>query len=202
MTGNGSGRFCPRMAERGNGGVAHGTHGIHGNGDERREPRKRKGAEFFITKDATGVGRGPEKLPANCAKGREWRSGESEEGPRNTRMTRKGDERWKTAEMKTETEFFYHERRETHERQRAGAGKLPANCAKGRDWKKVDSEEWPTEHTEDTEWGTFFYHETHETHERRRAGARDLRSGGYETGIFARGASSRSEGFVQAYRRA
>ena len=123
-------------------------------------------------------------------------------GPRNTRMTRKGDERWKTAEMKTETEFFYHERRETHERQRAGAGKLPANCAKGRDWKKVDSEEWPTEYTEDTEWGTFFYHETHETHERRRAGARDLRSGGYETGIFARGASSRSEGFVQAYRRA
>ena len=35
-----------RMAERGNGGVAHGTHGIHGIGDERREPRKRKGAEF------------------------------------------------------------------------------------------------------------------------------------------------------------
>ena len=81
MTGNGSGRFCPRMAERGNGGVAHGTHGIHGIGDERREPRKRKGAEFFITKDATGVGRGPEKLPANCAKGRERRRGDSENWP-------------------------------------------------------------------------------------------------------------------------
>ena len=27
--------------------MAHGTHGIHGKGDERREPRKRKGAELF-----------------------------------------------------------------------------------------------------------------------------------------------------------
>jgi hypothetical protein len=35
------------MGERGFGRVAHGTHGIHGKGDERREPRKRKGAEFF-----------------------------------------------------------------------------------------------------------------------------------------------------------
>ena len=81
MTGNGSGRFCPRMAERGNGGVAHGTHGIHGIGDERREPRKRKGAEFFITKDATGVGRGPEKLPADGANEREWGIRDSEEWP-------------------------------------------------------------------------------------------------------------------------
>jgi hypothetical protein len=42
--------------------VAHGTHGIHGKGDERREPQKRKGGEIFFTtkytKDTKGGGRG------------------------------------------------------------------------------------------------------------------------------------------------
>ena len=97
--------------------MAHGTHGIHGKGDERREPRKRKGAEFFTTKDATGVGRGPEKLPANCAKGREWRRG----------RRRIGDG------------IFYHETHERHESPRGGgreAEKLPADLAEGREWGK------------------------------------------------------------------
>jgi hypothetical protein len=96
MTGNWSGRFCPRMAERGNGGVAHGTHGIHGIGDEGRDPEASpadhaKGAEFFTTKDAMGGGRGPETLPANCAKGRERRRGDSEEWPtEHTEYTERG----------------------------------------------------------------------------------------------------------------
>ena len=40
-----------------------------------------RGRSFFTTKDATGGGRDPEKLPANYAKGREWRRGDSEEWP-------------------------------------------------------------------------------------------------------------------------
>ena len=34
-----------------------------------------------------------------------------------------------------------------------GPETLPANCAKGREWGRGDSEEWPTEHTEYTERG-------------------------------------------------
>jgi hypothetical protein len=56
-----------------------------------------------------------------------------------------------------------------------------------REWRKGDSEEWPTEYTEYTERGTrgvnrgngmrrsLFYHERHEIHERRReAGAGEV----------------------------
>jgi hypothetical protein len=34
---------------------------------------------------------------------------------------------------------------------RRGPETLPANGAKGREWRRGDSEEWPTEHTEYTE---------------------------------------------------
>jgi hypothetical protein len=122
MTGNGSGRFCPRMAEGGNGGVAHGTPGIHGIGDERREPRKRKGAEFFTTKDATGVGRGPETLPASCAKGREWRRGDSEEWPtEHTEYTERGT-RGGNRGNGMRRSLFNHEIHERRDGRRAGTG--------------------------------------------------------------------------------
>jgi hypothetical protein len=49
------------MAERGIGRVAHGTHGIHGNGE--------------------GGGREPGESPANYAKGREWGKRDLEEWP-------------------------------------------------------------------------------------------------------------------------
>ena len=64
---------------------------------------------------------------------REWRKGESERGPRNTRTTRNGGREEGTAETEKRTEFFTTK----HTKDSKGGGrkpeKLPANHAEGRE---------------------------------------------------------------------
>jgi hypothetical protein len=57
-----------------------------------------------------GGGRGPETLPANCAKGRERGRGDSEEWP--TEYTERGGERWEPRKRKRGQSLFDHERHE------------------------------------------------------------------------------------------
>ena len=71
-------------------------------------------------------------------------------GPRNTRNTRKGGREVGTAETEGDGVCLT-----TKYTKRGGRGpeKLPANCAKGREGRRGESEEWPTEYTEYTETG-------------------------------------------------
>jgi hypothetical protein len=150
----------------------------------------RNGGRFLTTKHTKhtkGGGRGPETLPANYAEGREWRKGDSEEWPtEHTEYTERGGERWEPRKRKG-AEFFT-----TKDAMGGGRGPetLPANYAEGREWRKGETEEWPTEHTEYTELGTRGGNRgngrgrslfNHEIHERGRAGtgevARELREG-------------------------
>jgi len=96
------------------------AHGIHGKGDGRRQEKENDyeneersraeewpteytemGTEFLTTKhtkDTKVGGRGPECLPANYAKGREWGKRESEEWP--TEYTERGTEFFTTKHTK------------------------------------------------------------------------------------------------------
>lgn len=91
MTGNGSGRFCPRMAERGNGGVAHGTHGRHGIGDGNRRGVARELREGTRMEE-TGIGRGARTRNGKrrtITRTMNENDRGRKRGPRNTRNTRK-----------------------------------------------------------------------------------------------------------------
>ena len=118
MTGNGSGRFCPRMAERGIGRVAHGTHGIHGKGGGIRRRRRRitrRGRSFLPRKTRWAEGGGRRRCPRIARRDANGEEGIRKSGPRNTRNTRKGGGEVGTAETErgTKTEFLPTEHTET-----------------------------------------------------------------------------------------
>jgi hypothetical protein len=99
-----------------------------------------------------GGGRGPETLPANCAKGREWGRGDSEEWPtEHTEYTERGARGGSRGNGRGRNFFTTKDTKYTKGGGRRGPEKLPANGAKGRERGRGDSEEWPTEHTEYTE---------------------------------------------------
>jgi len=102
-----------------------------------------------------GGGRGPETLPANCAKGRERGRGDSEEWPtEHTEYTERGARGGSRGNGRGRNFFTTKDTKYTKGGGRRKPEKLPANGANGREGRRGDSEEWPTEHTEYTELGT------------------------------------------------